>query len=101
MFVKIKDTDYEVKYTFNSFKFMKDFDITELNELDHKPFSVIAIVEKLFYGALNHDKRNVFLPVTASDLLEAYAEEGNSIPELLELLMAELEESDFFKNLRK
>lgn len=101
MFVKIKDVDYEVKYTFNSFKFMKDFDISELGELEHKPFAVIDVVGKLLYGALNHDKRNVYLPATADDLLEAYSEEGNSIPELLELLMAELEESDFFKNLRK
>lgn len=101
MFIKIGETDYEAKFTFNSFKHLKDFDISELNELESKPFAIIDVTERLFYGALNHDKSKHYLPATVETMLEDYATQGGSIAELFELLMVELEESDFFKNLRK
>lgn len=101
MILKIADRDYEFKFTFNSFKYIEDFDVTVLNTIDQTPFKIVGITEQLFYGALNHDRKVKYAPLTAGELMEVYLDEGNSITELFELLMLELEESDFFKNLQK
>ena len=101
MILKIADRDYDFKFTFNSFKYIEDFDVGVLNTIDQKPFKLIGITEQLFYGALNHNRKGLFSPLTSGELMEAYLAEGNSILELFELLMVELEESDFFKTLQQ
>ena len=42
MTIKIADVDYEVKFTFNSFKLIEDFDLSELNTLETKPFKILV-----------------------------------------------------------
>lgn len=101
MNIKVNDKEFELKFTFNSFRYMEDFNLNELNDLGEKPFKVIGVTEQLLHGALNHDKKVVYTKETASTILEEYLEGDTSMMELVEGLMRELEESDFFKKLQK
>lgn len=99
MKVKFKGKDKELKFTFNSFRYMEDFDISEMDEMENKPFKIIGLTEKLALGAFNSDPKRVVTQEQVSEFLEDYAEE-NSIIDLMTGLMEELEKSSFFKNLQ-
>jgi len=101
MTVTIKNKEYELYYTFNSFKHMDEFDLSVLESLETKPFMLINMAETLLHGALNTDRKNRVPIGVTSELLETYVEDGQSLSELVQLLMAELEESSFFKSLQK
>jgi len=100
MIIQISGQSKELKFTFNSFKHMGEFDIKELQTIEQYPFKVIPIVTMLLMGALNSDRKTVFTVNQVEDFLEQYMEE-NSIMELLEELMNKLQESGFFKSLQK
>ena len=100
MIIKIKDKDVELKYTFNSFKYMEELDMSELSEIQNKPFKIISIVGILLLGAVNNSRRNKFTVIDVEEFLEEYINE-NSVADLLEELMKQLQESDFFKSLQK
>lgn len=90
----------ECKYTFNSFKYMKDFDVKDFNKIDSHPFRIASILETLLMGAMNSNPKEFVQVEDVQDYLEEYAVEGD-LSELLNMLMAKLEESNFFKSLQK
>ena len=100
MKIMIGKKEHELKYTFNSFKYMENFDLEDINDLQRKPFKMISITEQLLIGALNHDPKKVVMVSDISEYLESVMEEG-SITDLLEELMDLLQNSSFFKNLQK
>jgi hypothetical protein len=100
MNINIDGKDVELKFSFNSFKYMQDFDLKELADIEAKPFKIIGIVESLLIGAVNHDAKVKFSEQKVELFLEEYMVEG-SITELLETLMKMLEDSYFFKSLQK
>lgn len=100
MNINIKGKDIEVKYTFNSFKYMGDFDLSEIEQVETKPFKLIPIVETLLIGGVNNDPRVKFTILDVSTFLEEYVVE-NAITDLLEELMELLQASNFFKSLQK
>lgn len=100
MELKIRGQEVEVKFTFNSFKYMEDFDLSVMEEIETKPFKLIPVVETLLVGALNNNPKVKYTPAIISEFLEEYVVE-NSIGDLLEELMVLLQESNFFKSLQK
>ena len=99
MNIKIKGKDVELKYTFNSFNNMEDFDINELTEIESKPFKMVRITETLLMGAVNNNPKIKFTHDDVVDFLEEYVIE-NSISKLIEELINLLQDSNFFKSLQ-
>ena len=100
MNIKIKGNDYKVEFTFNSFKYLDEFDISVIDEIQNKPFKIITVCEQLLFGALNNNPTKV----VTLDIVDAHLEdvlENGDISELLNTLMELLQESNFFKNLQK
>lgn len=100
MNIKIKNKEVELKFSFNSFKYMEEFDIGELSDIEKKPFKIISMVEILLLGALNHNPKIKISKEEISTFLEDYIIE-NPINVLMEELMIKLQESNFFKSLQK
>jgi hypothetical protein len=100
MIVKFKENDFELKYTFNSFKYMEEFDITELEQVDKKPFKALSLARIMLFGAFNHNPSKIIGEVDIDKFLEEYMEE-NSIVELITSLVDLMQKSDFFKSLQK
>lgn len=100
MNIKIKGKEVELKYGFNSFNYMRELDMSIMQELDRKPFMVLDMVETLLMGAVNHNPKVKYNIYDVQDAIEDFMEEG-SLPELLEYLMTILQDSNFFKSLQK
>lgn len=102
MIANIKGKDIELVFSFHSFKYMQDFDLSELALLESKPFRIIGICQELLLGALNNDKEFVVTEEDVELYLEKFFEdEETDINELLEVLVDELQKSGFFKKLQK
>lgn len=100
MNITIAGKERELKYTFNSFKYMKNFDITELDKVEAKPFIMAEMLEILLMGAVNSNPKEVVAWVQVQDYLETYLEDGD-MTVLFSSLIELLQESNFFKSLRK
>lgn len=100
MTFKIKGKDVEVKFTFNSFKYMQDFDLSVLGNLESQPFMTIPVVEKLLLGGLNWNKAERYSLNEIDVALEEFIEDGD-LGALIEGLMEELQASPFFKALQR
>lgn len=100
MVINIKGQEVELKYTFNSFKYMQELDMGELQELERKPFKILNAAELLLLGAVNHNPAKKFSIGDVQAFLEKFIVDG-SISDLLEELMNSLQESNFFKSLQK
>lgn len=100
MEINIKKKTVELKFTFNSFKYMQDFDMGALEDIDRKPFKMIGMVESLLMGAVNSNPKFKVSLEEVSLFLEDYIAE-NSLNELLEELMKQLQDSNFFRSLQK
>lgn len=100
MIVKIKNINHELKFTFNSFKYMKDFNVKDLTTLESQPFKIISVTEELLIGALNNNPKVRVYEEDIEEYLEQTLEDG-TLMELLETLIQLLEESSFFKALQK
>lgn len=98
--VKIGKKEQDLKFTFNSFRYMEDFDLDEISTIEKKPLRMINVLHILLMGALNHDPKVVFSAQEVMDYLENFAEDGD-ISELFENLIQLLQDSSFFKSLRK
>lgn len=102
MVVKIRDKEIELKYTFNSYRYMRELDVSMMEEIERKPFLMIDFVEQLLVGALNCEP---CFKVT-EDEVSAYVQSVIENPEgdlmaLFNELVEKLEDSDFFKQLQK
>lgn len=102
MKITINGTERELKFTFNSFRYLEEFQIEELSDIATKPFKVGRVTTDLLYGALNYDPRT---KIEFADVVEyvqsVYENEDGDIFELLSQLMEELGNSGFFKQLQK
>lgn len=102
MEINYKGKTLDLEFTYNSFKSMQDLNFGELNELEHKPFKMIAFTEQLVLGLLKSDpKRNVTQADVEKVMKEYEEDEEKGIPTLFGDLMEELEKSRFFKSLQK
>lgn len=90
----------EVKYTYNSFKFMREVDFAILNEIDRFPFKLFDLAESLLYGGLNHDRKVRYIADDVDAILEEVSEKGD-LMEFVEGMIEELEKSGFFKSLHR
>ena len=100
--VTIKGKEYDLKYTFNSFKYMQDLDVSVFEEIEKKPFLIAPVVETLLFGAVNHNAKQKVKQDDLIDFLDEFiSDENNSLVELLESLMELLQKSGFFKSLQK
>lgn len=100
MKMQYKDEILNLEYTFNSFRFMEELDLSELSKLDRKPFKMVGIAQILLIGALNHNPKVIFDDIKVMEILEVKSNEGKLF-ELLEKLIELLQESSFFKNLQE
>lgn len=100
MNITIGKKEYELKYTFNSFRYMQELDFGKMQELSNKPFMMVGMLELMFYGALNHNPKKYYSEEVSLDLLEKVME-THDIMELFEGLTTMLTEHDFFKKLQK
>lgn len=100
MIAKLKDKELEVKFTFNSFLFMEDFNVKDLEEVETKPFKMLGVLRILLLGGFNHNDKIRYGLATVDAFLQEYMVEG-SIGDLMEQIMDELYKSDFFKSLQK
>ena len=100
MVIDFKDEELELKFTFNSFKYMRDFDMGVIQTIESKPFELIPQMESLLLGAMNNNPKKKFSILDVESFLEEYIEEG-SVTELLNELMELLQESSFFKSLQR
>ena len=89
-----------LSFTFNSFKYMEEFDISILNEVETKPFKIVQVLTQLLYGALNSNPKEYVSEDDVTEFLEEYIETG-VVTDLLEELVNLLQESSFFKSLQK
>ena len=99
MTFKIKGEDAQIKFTFNSFRFLKDFDLSVIDVLETKPFMAIPLTEALLLGGLNWTPNKVYNIKDVDTALEEFVEDGN-LAVLIEDLMTELQASPFFKSLQ-
>lgn len=100
MIVKIGKRDVELNFTFNSFKYMEDFDISAFAEAETKPFKILGMIQMLLMGAVNNNPKVKISEEEVQEYLENLIEEGQ-LSDLLEALMKLLEDSSFFKSLQK
>ena len=99
MKIKIKGKDVELKFTYNSFRYMEDLDINDISKIETNPFKVIRINEILLLGALNNNPKKIYEFDVVQEYLETALEEGNLF-QVSEQLMGLLEKSSFFQNLQ-
>lgn len=100
MQITVGGKEYEVKYTFNSFQYMEDFDVEVFEQAEKKPFKLISTANILLLGGLNHDPKVRYKDATVSVILQDFVKEGGSLAKLMEDMILELQESDFFKSLQ-
>ncbi len=96
----VRGTQVELKFTFNSFKYLEDFDVTVMSEIQFKPFKLLSVAEMLLRGALNHDHKFHVSDSEVAEILENASNDG-TIGELITELMNKLQDSDFFKSLQR
>lgn len=93
---------YELKYTFHSFKYMEELDMSAMQEMDKKPFKLVGVLSIMLCGALNHDrKKKTYNIEDCEELIAKYVDEDGSLMELFTNLTGLLESSGFFKSLQK
>jgi len=100
MTINLLGKNAELEYSFNSFKYMEDFDISELANLEKTPFKIFGIAETMLIGALNHDRKVIYTEDQVADYLAELAIEGELFT-LVEGLITLLEASEFFKGLTR
>ena len=99
MKINYKGKDLKLIYTFHSFKYMEELDLTILEKLDQRPFKIVGVTTLLLTGAMNYSTKNIFTDEEVTEVLALVSEDGK-LMELLEYLMDKLQDSSFFKNLQ-
>lgn len=99
MKIKIEGKEVELKFTYNSFRYMEDLDLGDIGKLETNPFKLIRINEILLLGALNNDPKKQYKFEVVQEYLEGCMEDGTLL-KISEDLMGLLEKSSFFQNLQ-
>lgn len=100
MEIKINGKIRQLKFSFNSFKYLEDFDFAELEDMETKPFKLIRVTEELLFSAVNNDRKNYISVDLVQDYLEEVLEKGE-LPDLFAELAEMLQSSSFFQNLQE
>lgn len=100
MEVKVRDSVEQIKFTYNSFKYMKDFNIRSLEEISEKPFMMIQLCGQILLGGINHDRNKVYSLTDVDDIIERSVSNGTFTKMFTELVNV-LTECDFFKSLQQ
>ena len=100
MEIKIKGRTQELKFTFNSFKYMEDMNFGEMEDFEKYPIKFAGMVKNLLLGAVNNNPRNLYSESDVMMFLEDYCEE-NDLGKFAEELFSLLSESSFFKSLQR
>ena len=98
--ITISGHEQELKFTFNSFKYMQEFNPDEFDEIESHPFKLIPLVTMLLMGATNGSPKIKYTEDDICDFLDVYVE-TESLSDLMQSLMGKLQESSFFKSLQK
>lgn len=98
--LKINGKEFEPKFTFNSFKYMKDFDVHDFENAESNPCLLANELEILVMGVANQSPKIKIKEEDVQTFLEEYIAE-NDPADLLTELMEKLQESSFFKSLQK
>ncbi len=95
--IKIKSAtkEYDATFTFNSFRYMQDFDVSVFDDIDQKPFKIIGVLDQLLSGALNYNKSIKVSHQEVEECIEYIFENGDAVDTITEL-MTELEGCNFF-----
>lgn len=100
MTINVRGKDVELKYSFNSFKYLEEFDIRDLQEISVKPFKLIPLAEMLSMGALNNDPTFKVSYDEVCAIVEDIVMNGD-VSGFITELTSKLQDSDFFKQLQK
>lgn len=95
MKVSIGNKEYTLTYSFASFNYMEDVDISEIS--DRTPFKSVRVLKDMFYGAMNFDEDIVVDRKTSDKLCEQYVKDVG-IAEAIRALLEELMATGFFKS---
>jgi hypothetical protein len=98
--INIKGKELEIKFTYNSMRYMQDFDVTSFGEIESKPFKAIGLLKELMFAGMNHNPKVVVGEIEIDGYIESSIEEGK-FQELMEEVINKLNESDFFQSLQK
>lgn len=101
MDIEINGIIHNAQFTFNSFKYMENFNLADLKTIEDTPFKVVPFLENLLMGALNSNPRTRVALADVDDYLDNLIESGGSLSDLMDELLNLLEESNFFKSLQK
>lgn len=98
--INIDGIDYILKFTFNSAKYLDEFEVSQ--DFEKYPMKVFKMLSNLFYGAMNWANDKKYTHEECDMLLEKYLESDDSNPsDFLTSLFELLQESNFFKKLLK
>ena len=100
MKLKVGEQEYTLEFSYNSFRYLKDFNIKDLEKIEDNPFLMLPITKSLLEGSLNYSPSKEFSESEVEKILEDAMDEMN-IGDLLADLVGLLEESRFFKSLQK
>lgn len=98
--IKLYGKEHEMKFSFNSFKYMKEFNFKDLETLEDNPFKLATMLQTLLVGALNSNPRIKVPEEQVVSYLEEFSKDGD-LSDLLSELLDILQESNFFKSLQK
>jgi hypothetical protein len=100
--VIIKNREYDLKFTFNSFKYMKELNLKDIEDFETNPLKIACMLEMMLLGAVNSNPNKVVKESELQEYLEEYfTEETSDVTVLFEELMTLLQESSFFKSLQR
>jgi hypothetical protein len=98
--ITINGKEMELEFTYNSTKYLSDFDLTLFEQMESKPFKALDAVTGLLYASMNSNKAVKVSLDEVDDVVESAVNEGK-FGELLEELVTKLQESAFFQSLQK
>lgn len=97
--INVNNTDYILKFTFNSFKFIDDLELgTDYSQF---PLKTMTLTYKLLYGALNWARDKYYNEDDVDAIFEGYLQEDGDVQLLMKNLISMLNETNFFKALQK
>lgn len=96
--LKINNTDYILKFTFNSVKLLDNFEAN--TDLEKYPMRLFTMLSELFYAGMNWANDVKYTHDETDKILEMYLEENEPV-KLLTDLMELMNNSNFFKKLLK
>ena len=99
MIIKCEGKEVELKFTYNSFRYMEDFKISDLESVNENVFKIARLTQEMLLGAMNCEPLKKYTVKQVDSLMREYDENGELI-ELFSDLSELLSDSSFFKGLR-